>query len=97
MKTLTLEWVPHIVINGLSSHTESESCDVGPYRAYTSRNNGKDSYLKPYELYLNNRPHNQQNTTHATIEEAKQVATQELSASVHKLCTKLGYVPPQTP
>lgn len=97
MKLLTLEWIPHAVVKGFENHIENESCNIGPYRAYISRNNGKDSYLKPYELYLNNRTHKQQNTTHATIEEAKQVATQELSTSVHKLCNELGYVLPQTP
>ncbi len=95
MKLLTLEWIPDKTIEGIASVITSEACNVGPYRVYISRNTSKHSYVKPYELYVSCRPVHQQSSYHTTIEEAKQVATQELSENVHKLCTQLGYVLPQ--
>ena len=95
MKLLTLNWEPDKTVDGLTTCVNSEACNIGPYRAYISRNVGKNCYSKPYELYVSSRIQNCQNSLHATIEEAKQVAAQELSENVHKLCTELGYALPQ--
>lgn len=89
MKILTLEWTPD---KGPSSHTKSEACNIGPYRAYIGRNTGADGYSKPYQLYVSCRVLDRQHSMHTTVEEAKQVATQELSENVYKLYTELGYL-----
>jgi len=96
MKLLTLEWTPHKVIHGLGTYHQGDTCQVGPYKAYINNNDKPEKYLRPYVLFLSCRADNEKTTYHTTIEEAKQVAAQELSENVHKLCTELGYVLPQT-
>ncbi len=95
MKLLTLEWTPRIVVTGFANTIAAEQCTVGPYRACISNNDKPDRYEKPYTLWLGCRPDNERSTVHVTIEEAKQVAAQELSENIHKLCTELGYKLPE--
>lgn len=95
MKLLTLDWQPRIVTKGLGSAIASEHCTIGPYRACISSSENVDKYLKPYTMWLGCRPEGEKTTLHATIEEAKQTATQELSENIHKMCTELGYKLPE--
>ncbi len=95
MKQLTLDWIPRIVTKGLGSATASEHCTIGPYRAYISSSENIDKYTKPYSLWLGCRPEQARHTFHATIEEAKQTAAQELTENIHKMCTELGYKLPE--
>ncbi len=91
MKLLTLEWTPRMLTYGMTTETAGELCTFGPYRASITNNENPGSYLKPYVLYVRCRADNEKTTFHATIEEAKQVAAQELSENIHKMCTELGY------
>lgn len=92
MKLLTLEWIPRKVTQGLTTCYQGDACQVGPYKAYINNSDKPHRYQLPYVLYLSCRTDQDKTTYHTTIEEAKQVATQELSENVHKLCTELGYI-----
>ena len=95
MKTLTLNWEQSMRLSGLSSHLGSEWCTVGSFRASICVNEQPNQYSFPYKLVISSRKQPEY-TYHTTIDDAKRQATEELSEAVHKMCTELGYVLPQT-
>ena len=95
MRILILNWIEERRTSGLIDHLGSEWCTVGSFRASIVANEQPNRYTFPYKLTVSSRPHPDY-TYHTTVADAKRQATEELSEAVHKMCTELGYVLPQT-